>query len=464
MFEKEVYQNRRRVLLGKMAEAVSGEKGLAIFLGNGEAPQNYRGNDYKFRQESSFLYFWGINEPWFAAILDLDSGEECLFGDDVDIQDIIWTGPLPSVQSMAESVGVGASAPYAKFDEAVSKAVSQGRPVRFLPPSRYYNTMKLAQLLGSAAPSLELTKAVISMRLIKEQCEIDEIDKACDIGYLMHTEARKGCKVGNYEQEIVGRMEGVTISKGWGTSFATILSQNGEIMHGHNHNQFITAGRLLLVDAGAESNTNYISDHTRTYPCSGKFTAKQKAIYDIVEAGNALAFNMVRPGVAYRDVHIAVMTQMLEGLAGLGLVHGDANEMAAEGIGGMFMPHGLGHNLGIDTHDMEDLNEDLVGYDDDQTRSPQLGLGNLRMARRLRAGHVISDEPGLYFIPALIEKWKAEGLDKGFVNYSKLVDYYDFGGIRIEDQLLVTPDGARRLGSRRLPAKSEDVEAAMAQD
>lgn len=479
MFDKNIYVSRRNTLLGLMKQtSPEGQRGLAIFLGNNDAPQNYRGNDYKFRQESSFLYYWGVNEPGFAAVLDLDSGEECLYGNDVDIDDIIWMGPQPSVASKAARIGSARSASFAAFATDIIKAKEKGRRIHFLPTSRYYNTMVISGLVGSTPEnvrkassqdisgseyaSLELTKAVISMRLIKEKCEIEEIDKACEIGYLMHTAARKACKPGVREQDIVGIMEGVTISKGWGVSFATILSQNGETLHNHMHHQIITPGRLLVIDAGAESNTHYASDFTRTLPCGGKFTSRQREIYDIVASCNELAYNLAKPGTSYRDVHISVAAHMLESLKGLGLVKGSVNDMVNEGIAGLFMPHGLGHNMGIDVHDMEDLGENLVGYDDDQTRSRQLGLGSLRMARMLRPGHVITDEPGIYFIPALIEKWKKEGTGKGFVNFSRLEEYYDFGGIRLEDDLLITEDGCRRLGSRRLPILSSDVEAAMA--
>lgn len=479
MFSADVYSSRRRVLLERMAGMMPSEnKGIAIFVGNAEAPQNYRGNDYKFRQDSSFLYYWAIDEPYFAAILDLDQGSECLYGNDVDIEDIIWMGPQPSVASKGALIGCPQTAPLAEFEKAVREAVAKGRPVHFLPPSRHYNTAKIAELTGicpaavrKVAPmaadggkhaSEELVKAVVSMRLIKEQCEIDEIDKACEIGYQMHTAARNGCKPGVLEQEIVGQMEGVTLSKGWGVSFTTILSQNGETLHNHTHHQIITPGRLLVVDAGAESNTHYASDFTRTYPCAGKFTPEQKDIYDIVESCNELAFSLTRPGITYREVHLATVRHMLERLSDLGFVKGDIDEMVACGISGLFMPHGLGHNMGMDVHDMEDFGEDYVGYDPGQTRSPLLGLGNLRMARLLKPGHVVTDEPGIYFIPALIEQWKREGTDKGFVNYSKLEGYYKFGGIRLEDDVLVTETGARRLGSRRLPIKSSDIENLMA--
>ncbi|MBR4977885.1 MAG: aminopeptidase P family protein [Bacteroidales bacterium] len=478
MFESNVYVNRRRALLSQMASITSdSSRGIAVFLGNVDAPTNYRGNDYKFRQDSNFLYFWGVDEPWFAAVLDLDSGAECLYGNDVDIDDIIWMGPQPSVASKGEAIGCAATAPMAEFDKAVAAAVAAGRPVHFLPPARYYNQMKLSELTGissalvrKVAPvaaggaSEELVKSVVALRLIKEQCEIEELDKAAEIGYWMHTEARRGCKPGVLEQEIVGRMEGVTYSKGWGPSFTTILSQNGETLHNHSHHQIITPGRLLVVDAGAESNTHYASDFTRTYPCSGKFTTKQREIYDIVQQANDYAYSMTRPGTTYWDVHYATAHFLLEGLKAVDLVRGDVDEMLPLGISGLFMPHGLGHNMGMDVHDMEDLGENYVGYAEDQKRHPLLGLGNLRMARRLEPGHVVTDEPGIYFIPALIEQWKREGTDKGFVNYEKLEGYYDFGGIRLEDDILVTEDGARRLGPQRLPITSSDIEEIMANE
>ena len=481
MFESRVYQNRRRALQGLMAERTSeGSRGLAVFLGNNEAPMAYRGNDYKFRQDSSFLYFWGIDEPGFAAVIDLDDASECLYGNDVDIDDIIWMGPQPSVASKGQSVGCPCTAPFADFEKAVSEAVAKGRPVHFLPPSRYCNVLKINELTGitpadirKVAPmaadggrhaSEELVESVVALRLIKEDCEIAEIDKACEIGYLMHTEARRGCKPGVLEQEIVGRMEGITLSKGWGVSFPTILSQNGETLHNHSHHQIITPGRLLVVDAGAESNAHYASDFTRTYPCSGKFTTKQREIYDIVQQANEVAFSLTRPGTSYWDVHCATVRYMLEQLKALDFVRGDVDEMVACGISGLFMPHGLGHNMGIDVHDMEDLGENYVGYGNERKRSPLLGMGNLRMARNLKPGHVVTDEPGIYFIPALIEQWKREGTDKGFVNYSKLEGYYDFGGIRLEDDVLVTADGARRLGPSRLPITSADIEDVMAKE
>ncbi len=469
MFSKEVYARRRQTLVAKMADsAAEGKRGIALFIGNTEAPAQYKDNCYKFRQDSTWLYFFGIDQPLYAAIIDLDNGNETIFANDVEIGDIIWMGPQPSVASIAASVGVEKSAPYTDLNAAVAKVLAEGRPVHFVKPSRYYNTMKIASLLGCGTDevagrfSLALTKAIISMRLVKEDCEIEAIDDACNLGYEMHTVARNSIVPGIIEQEIVGKMDGVTLSKGWGVSFPTILTQHGETLHNHLHDKIIEPGKLMVIDAGAESNVHYASDFTRTYPTSGKFTAKQREIYQIVCDCNEFAFSITRPGISYREVHLKTMHLMLEELRALDIVRGDVQDMVEAGIAGLFMPHGLGHNMGLDVHDMEDYGENYVGYDDDQSRSPQLGLGSLRMARKLVPGNVITDEPGIYFIPALIEKWKSEKTDQGFVNYSKLESYYDFGGIRLEDDVLVTADGARRLGKKRLPISPDDVEAAMA--
>ena len=468
MFGKEVYIARRKALLERLA----GQKGIALFVGNVDAPAQYKDNCYKWRQDSSWLYLFGIDEPRLAATIDLETGEETLYGDDFGIDDIIWMGPMPSVRELADSAGIARTAPY----DALGAAL-KGRQVHFLPASRYATRLTLGALLGldpsevtsagkagCARASAPLVRALVALRLVKEPAEIERLDAACDLGYEMHTAARRGIRPGVIEQQIVGDMESVALAKGWGVSFPTILTQHGEIFHCHSHAMPVVPGKLMVIDAGVEANDHYASDFTRTYPTSGRFTQKQRDIYQTVYECNELAFGMIRPGVAYRDVHLAVAAHMLDNLKQLGLVSGDVDGMVADGIAGLFMPHGLGHNMGLDVHDMEDLGENLVGYDDDQTRSPQLGLGSLRMARRLQPGHVITDEPGIYFIPALIEQWKREGSDRGRIDYTRLAGYYDFGGIRLEDDVLVTADGARRLGAQRLPIAPDDVEAAMEQD
>jgi Xaa-Pro aminopeptidase len=463
MFSRNIYVSRRQKLIKSVKE------GILLFLGNGEAPSNYGDNQYTFRQDSTWLYYFGIDKPDMAAIIDVKSGEEKIFGDDVDIDDIIWMGPQPSVASQAEEVGVSRTAPLADLERVVKAAVAKGRKVHFLPPYRFRNMIWLNSLLGVGfdnmkdAASVEFIKAVVEMRLVKEPCEIQQIDLACNLGYAMHMAATKLMKTGMLEQDLVGVMEGVVISGGYMTSFPTILSQNGETLHNHSHHQVLTEGRLTVIDAGAEIASHYCSDFTRTLPCSGRFTEQQKDIYTIVSEGNNLALGLARPGISYRDVHLAVSRLMLQGLKNLGLVKGDVDDAVAAGAAGLFMPHGLGHNMGLDVHDMENLGENYVGYDETVTRSTQLGLGSLRMARVLKPGNVVTDEPGIYFIPALIDKWKAEGTCRDFIAFDKLDAYRSFGGIRIEDDLLITESGARLLGSKRLPRTVEEVENAMAE-
>jgi Xaa-Pro aminopeptidase len=463
MFSRNIYVSRRQKLIKSVKE------GILLFLGNGEAPSNYGDNQYTFRQDSTWLYYFGIDKPDMAAIIDVESGEEKIFGDDVDIDDIIWMGPQPSVASQAEEVGVSRTAPLADLERVVKAAVAKGRKVHFLPPYRFRNMIWLNSLLGVGfdnmkdAASVEFIKAVVEMRLVKEPCEIQQIDLACNLGYAMHMAATKLMKTGMLEQDLVGVMEGVVISGGYMTSFPTILSQNGETLHNHSHHQVLTEGRLTVIDAGAEIASHYCSDFTRTLPCSGRFTEQQKDIYTIVSEGNNLALGLARPGISYRDVHLAVSRLMLQGLKNLGLVKGDVDDAVAAGAAGLFMPHGLGHNMGLDVHDMENLGENYVGYDETVTRSTQLGLGSLRMARVLKPGNVVTDEPGIYFIPALIDKWKAEGTCRDFIAFDKLDAYRSFGGIRIEDDLLITESGARLLGSKRLPRTVEEVENAMAE-
>jgi len=477
MFARDIYKARRKALVEAMQN--TGQGGIAIFLGNCEAPMNYKDNAYSFRQDSNFLYFWGLNEPGLAASINLENGRECIYGDDVDIDDIIWMGPQPSMADKADAVGVDHTAASKDFATAVQFALQNDVPVHFLNSDRALNRLKMAEITGTAAAevfktapyeegdyvhaSLELTKAVIALRLVKQPEEVDQIEKACNLGAQMHAISRKMCRIGQKEQDIAGAMEGFATANAWGISFPIILSQNGQILHGHSHALDITEGRLLVVDAGVALEGSYCSDHTRTLPSSGKFTTKQREIYDIVEGCHAFAAQMARPGISYRDVHIATCKKMLEGLKDLDIVRGDVEQMSALGIAGLFMPHGLGHNMGLDVHDMEDLGENYVGYDDDQQRSSQLGLRSLRMARRLVPGHVITDEPGIYFIPALWDYAKREGLDKGFVNFEKLkAEYADFGGIRLEDDLLITENGCRILG-KHIPIKSSDVESDMAQ-
>ena len=473
MLSADIYSSRRASLLQKM----KGESGIILFIGNAESPAQYRDNCYKWRQDSNWLYFFGIDEPLFAATIDIDSGRTTIYADDFSLDEVIWMGPMKSVASQAAEAGVEHTECASKLSWAVSEALIKGRDIHFLPCTRYYNALRLSSLLGldpsevfsvgkAGCPkaSAALVRSVVELRLVKSAEEIALLDKAALLGQKMHTAARRGIRLGRVEQEIVGEMEAVALSEGWGVSFPTILTQHGEIFHCHSHALTLEPGRLMVVDAGVESDDHYASDFTRTYPTSGRYTPRQRDICQLVYDCNNLAFSLTRPGTAYLDVHLAVSRRLLEGLSGLGLVKGSIDDMLSEGVAGLFMPHGLGHNMGLDVHDMEDLGEDLVGYDPDQKRSAQLGLGSLRMARRLVPGNVVTDEPGIYFIPALIGQWKEEGKVRDFVNFAALESWYDFGGVRIEDDVLVTDTGARRLGGPRLPASPGEIEEAMAND
>lgn len=400
-------------------------------------------------------------------MIDIDSGDEYIFGNDVDMDDIIWMGPQPSVKDMAARVGVSKTAPFARLADCMKTAISQGRRIHFLPPYRFRNMLLLEELLGIRPAlvknyaSLELIKAVVDLRSVKEPCEIEEITKACNIGYEMHTAAMRNCKPGVKEQYIAGLIEGIAASYGSMVSFPVILSQNGETLHNHDHSQILQEGRMMLTDAGAEEVSHYCSDFTRTVPVGGKFLTRQKEVYNIVLAANNKAIEIAKPGVTYQYVHLEVCKVLAQGLKDLGLMKGDVNEAVAAGAHALFMPHGLGHMMGLDVHDMEDLGQIYVGYDDETRPIDQFGTSSLRMGRRLQEGFVITDEPGCYFIPALIDQWRAQGMHKEFLNYDKIETFKDFGGIRLEDDILIIPGGSRFLGDKRTPITVEEVEEIM---
>lgn len=461
MFPTEIYLERRSKLRTKM------RSGIALFLGNFEMPMNYRSNTYRFRQDSTFLYFFGINHPGLAAIIDFEKGTDTIYGDDVDIEDIIWMGPQPSIKEQAEVFGVTSTQPLAELQKKINSAIKKGRKVHFLPPYRHENMIMLGDLLGittasiSKYVSVELIKAVVSLRSIKDVHEIAEIDRACDIGYQMHVAAMKMCQPGTFEREVAGTIEGIALSGGGGVSFPVILSQHGEILHNHNHAAMLEAGRLMIVDAGAETALSYASDFTRVTPVGGRFTQKQKDVYNIVLAANNLAASLAKPGIKYQEVHLAVAKSIATGLMDLGLMKGNVDEAVMNGAHALFFPHGLGHMMGLDVHDMEDYGENYVGYDEETSRIDQFGTAYLRLGRRLEPGFVITNEPGVYFIPALIEKWKSEKINASFINFPKLEEYLDFGGIRLEDDLLITDKGCRLLGHKRIPITVEQVEEAV---
>lgn len=461
MFTANVYKERRDALRRQMGD------GIILLLGNAEASSNYPANTYHFRQDSSFLYFFGINHPGFAGVVDIESGEEILFGNDFTMDDIIWMGPQPSVTTQATEVGIEKSAPLAQLKAVVENAMHQGRKVHFIPPYRYANKVWLEELTGirvaelAAHVSVELIKAIVALRSVKSALEIEEIERACDIGYEMHTTAMRMCKPGVKEQLIAGTIEGIALAHGAGVSFPSILSMNGETLHNHYHGNLLQEGRMMLTDAGAETNMNYCSDFTRTVPVGGRFSQQQKEVYNIVVAAHDCAIDHARPENTWKEVHLEVCRTLTRGLKDLGLMKGDVDEAVAAGAHALFMPHGLGHMMGLDVHDMEDLGQIYVGYDDEIRPSDQFGLASLRMGRRLQEGFVITDEPGIYFIPALIDQWRAEGMHSDFLCYDAIEKYKNFGGIRLEDDVLITATGSRFLGQKRIPLYVDEIEEIM---
>lgn len=463
LFSKQTYVERRR----KLRELVG--SGLILLFGNNDSPNNYPANAYKFRQDSCFLYFFGQKRDGLVGVIDADSGEELLLGNEIDIEDIVWYGSVHSVKAMAEETGANASAPMARLAELVNEARKAGRKIHFLPPYRHDTQIALMDLLGihpseqRAAASLELIKAVVKLRSIKTEEEIAELEKASAIGYRMHTAAMRMARPGVTEQYISGVMEGIAHAYGAQVSFQSIVSMHGEILHGYPSPRQLEAGRLLLVDAGAETNDNYCSDHTRTTPINGKYSQRQRDIYDIVVACHDLALTHARPGVRWWDVHMAVCALMTDRLKDLGLMKGDTEAAVKAGAHALFLPHGLGHMMGMDVHDMEGLGQCYVGFDDETRTSDQFGTASLRFGRKLEVGHVVTDEPGIYFIPDLIDLWRKEGINAEFLNFDKIETFKDFGGIRIEDDVLITPDGCRFLGKERIPYHADEVEAFVAE-
>ena len=457
MFNRDVYIRRRAALRGKM------KNGLALFTGNTEAPMNYPANTYHFRQDSDFLYFFGIDLPGLAGLIDFDSGEDILFGNDFDMDDIVWMGPQPTVRELASGCGIIKTVPLAKLEEMIAGAISKKREIHFLPPYRGETKMFLGSVLKEnpckmkTRASADLIHAVVSLRSVKEKIEIQEIEKAVDIAYEMHVTAMKMCKPGVMEQEIFGTVEGIALSKGAGTSFPTILSINGQTLHNHSHNNILKKGRMMVTDAGAETNLHYASDITRTTPVGGKFSRQQKEIYEIVLKANVEAIKSAGPGKSNRDTHILACRILASGLKDLKLLKGDIDEAVASGVHALFMPHGIGHMLGLDVHDMEALGENHVGYNDKVKRSDQFGLAFLRFALQYLPGHVFTVEPGCYFIPELIENWKAERKFRDFINYDQIEKYMSVGGIRIEDNVLITEKGHKVLG-KPIPKTIEEIE------
>ncbi|MGL5690451.1 MAG: aminopeptidase P family protein [Bacteroidales bacterium] len=461
MFGIKTYMSRRAQLREKIND------GIVLLLGNGEASYNYHANTYRFRQDSTFLYYFGLQHEDLVGVLDVESGEEIIFGDDYSLDSAIWMGNKPTIKQMASEVGVEMTRPLNQLFALVSDAIKRGRRIHFLPQYRAANLLLLQNLIGvqttflSNYVSEELIKAVVSMREIKSAEEIAQIEEACEIGYQMHTHAMKSCRPGMTERDIAGAIEGIALSKGAGVSFHSIVTQHGEILHNHNHDGVLESGRLLLVDAGAETTMNYCSDFTRTFPVNGKFTSVQRDIYQVAQKAYEDSIAKVAPGIAFKDIHLNAAKIVAQGMKDLGLMKGNVEDAVIHGAHALFFPTGLGHQMGLDVHDMEGLGERFVGYDNTVERSGQFGLAYLRMAKKLKPGHVMTVEPGIYFIPILIEKWFKEGINHDYINFDKVKTMLDFGGIRIEDDVLVTENGHRILSQNRIPFTVESIESIM---
>lgn len=461
MFNPEIYTARRNALRKLIPS------GIILFPGNSEAAYNYPANTYSFRQDSNFSYFFGLDNPDFAGIIDVDNDIDYIFGNDFEIDDIIWMGPQPKAVDLAAKVGVKNTAALSELTVFVNNCIRNKRVIHFAPAYRAETTLQICGLLGinplriSDYASMPLIEAIIRLRSIKSDLEVAEIEKAVDIAWQMFTTGMRMAYPGRKEQEIVGAMEGISVAHGKPVSFPIILSTNGQILHNHHHENILHEGRMLVMDAGTETALNYASDITRTVPVGGKFSQKQREIYEIVLNANLNGIAATKPGTFYRDCHMVAAETIASGLKDLGLMKGDVKQAVAAGAHALFFPHGLGHMLGMDVHDMEGLGQIHVGYDNEIQPSKQFGTAYLRLGRRLQPGFVLTNEPGIYFIPELIDMWRAEKKYTEFLNYDKIEEYRDFGGIRIEDDILVTADGHRVLG-KPIPKTVAEIEATMA--
>ena len=457
MFKQETYVARREQLRKDVGH------GIIIIPGNHEAPCNYTDNTYWFRQDSTFLYFFGLQREDMVGVIDCENGKDYIFANDYDIDDIIWTGPLPSVKELAAGVGVKNTGNM----NALRKKLAGAKDFHYIAPYRADIRADLGEWLGisyaavNRYASMELTLACVKQRSVKSPEEIREIEKAIATAYNMHVGAMKMAMPGRYEYELSGFMEGEAWKGNGPVSFPVIMTIHGETLHNHGHGNKLVKGRMLVMDAGCETPMNYCSDITRSVPVGGKFDARQKAIYEIVLSANLEAIRVTKPGITYKEVHQAASRKLAEGYKGLGILKGKVDDIVEAGAHSLMMPHGLGHMMGLDVHDMENYGQINVGYDSETRPSEQFGLGSLRCGRRLQPGFVITDEPGCYFIPALIDKWKAEGKCKDFINYRELEKWKDFGGIRIEDDVLVTKTGCRVLG-KPIPKTVKEIEETMA--
>ena len=458
MLKTETYRQRR----GKLREALEG--GVVLWLGNALQPRTYPANTYPFRQNSSFLYYAGLSDPDLAVLSWVEEERDVLFATPLTIDDIIWDGPLPTAEERASLAGIGETAPLADLGSTLEDLRKKGVTIHYLAPFQADAVARMADLLGvqpsavAAGESMPLKRVVVDHRLHKSDEEIAEIENALEVTSRMYAAAMGITRPGLLEMQVHGAMQGVALADDRHQCFQPIVTVRGQILHNETYRGTLEAGQLLMMDSGAESPSGYASDITRVVPVSGTFTRKQRDLYDIVHAMQTGAIEGARPGVTNLELHLGAARTCASGLKDLGLMKGDPGAAVEAGAHAMFFPHGLGHMLGLDVHDMEDLG-DIVGYGEGVERSTQFGLGFLRMARTLEPGFVFTIEPGIYFVPALIDKWRSEGLHTDFIAYDRVEEFRDFGGMRIEDDVLVTQEGHRVLGPH-IASTADEVEAA----
>lgn len=461
MFLKEIYLDRRTRLKEKI------RKGIILILGNSESPMNYKSNQYPFRQDSSFLYFFGVDTPDLAGIIDIDEGTDTIYGDDPDLEDIIWSGYQEELKVKCGKSGIKNTKPMAELKADLGKALAGNRRIHYLAPYREDRKIYLSFLLNAgyneieSGTSVELTEAIIDQRSCKQNEEVAEMEKTMnEVTAVFYLEAMRQTKAGKFEYEIAGLMKGIALEKNCRMAYPVICSINGHILHNPFYGNKMQNGQLLLIDAGAESPLHYATDITRTFPVSGKFTTIQKDIYNLVLKAETEAIDSIAPDIKYLDIHLKAAGIICQGLKDLGFMKGNVDDAVASGAHALFFPHGLGHMLGLDVHDMENLGEDFVGYNGEVKRSSIFGTAYLRLARKLMPGFTLTVEPGIYFIPALISKWQSEGRFSEYINYEKVLQQLDFGGIRIEDNVVVNDSGHRIIGPG-IPKTVTDIENIM---
>lgn len=457
MFDKDVYISRRK----RLKELVG--NGLVLIVGNSESPMSYADNSYDFIQDSTFLYYFGLNSPDLVGVMDVDSDEDYIFGKEFTMDDIIWMGQQRTFKERAKDVGIENFVELEKMKEILKRDKDNERIIHFTNQYRVENSLKISRLLGLSLDevnekfSKRLVDGIIEMRSLKRDYEIAELEKATNVTREMHLVAMKNVKVGMKGYELVALLEAVAKKYNATTSFHTICTTNGQILHNHFHGNIFKEGDIVLLDCGARLENGYCGDMTTVFPVSGRFDSRQKDIYSLLIEMFDRAEECTKPGVTNKSVHLEVCKVLVEGLIKRGIMRGSVDEIVDAGAHALFFPHGLGHMIGLDVHDMENFGENNVGYDNVTKREIQFGLKSLRMGKELKPGYVLTIEPGIYFIPELIKKWEKEGKFKEYINYEEVKKYLDFGGMRYEGDFLITENGNRRLGDK-MPKYDYEIE------